>query len=65
MPGGLERIWKTAILPLLAEHYFGEGRDIQQEFGLPALRKMLIGSSAHTAELAPDTAQDAAIPDEE
>ena len=40
-PQGLERIWKTAILPLLAEHYFGEGRDIQREFGLPALRKSL------------------------
>ena len=64
-PGGLERIWKTAILPLLAEHYFGEGRDLQQEFGLPALRKMLIGLQPHTSELVPDTAQDAAIPDEE
>jgi 5-methylcytosine-specific restriction enzyme B len=37
-PGGLERIWRTAILPLLAEHYFGEGRDIDREFGLSALR---------------------------
>lgn len=43
--GGLERIWKTAIIPLLAEHYFGEGRDIQGEFGLPALRKRLTGST--------------------
>jgi 5-methylcytosine-specific restriction protein B len=64
-PGGLDRIWKTAILPLLAEHYFGEGRNLQQEFGLPALRKMLIGLQPHTSELDPDTAQDAAIPDEE
>lgn len=38
---GLERIWKTAILPLLAEHYFGEGRDIEREFGLQALRQAL------------------------
>lgn len=38
---GLERIWKTAVLPLLAEHYFGEGRDIEREFGLPALRQAL------------------------
>jgi 5-methylcytosine-specific restriction protein B len=41
--GGLERIWKTAIIPLLAEHYFGEGRDIEAEFGLPGLRKRLNG----------------------
>lgn len=37
-PHGLERIWRTAIQPLLAEHYFGEGRNIEAEFGLPALR---------------------------
>lgn len=37
-PGGLDRIWRTAILPLLAEHYFGEGRDIETEFGLATLR---------------------------
>jgi len=37
-PGGLDRIWRTAILPLLTEHYFGEGRDIDAEFGLAALR---------------------------
>ena len=36
---GLERIWRTAILPLLEEHFFGEGRKIEAEFGLVALRK--------------------------
>jgi len=39
--GGLERIWRTALQPLLAEHYFGEGRDIEAEFGLVALRARL------------------------
>ena len=38
---GLERIWRTAILPLLEEHFFGEGRDIDAEFGLASLRKAL------------------------
>ena len=47
-PGGLERIWRTAILPLLAEHYFGEGRDIQAEFGLASLRSHLAQTTAHT-----------------
>lgn len=38
---GLERIWRTAILPLLEEHFFGEGRAVETEFGLAALRKRL------------------------
>lgn len=49
-PSGLERIWRTAIIPLLAEHYFGEGRDIDGEFGLAALRKRLAGGSAVVLE---------------
>ncbi|WP_344607177.1 McrB family protein [Sporichthya brevicatena] len=44
LPGGLERIWRTGILPLLAEHYFGEGRDIDAEFGLDALRERMGGA---------------------
>jgi len=36
---GLQRIWRTAILPLLEEHFFGEGRNVAAEFGLAALRK--------------------------
>jgi len=49
-PGGLERIWKTAIIPLLAEHYFGEGRHIENEFGLTALRKRLAGPASVATE---------------
>lgn len=44
--GGLERVWRTAILPLLEEHFFGEGRDIDSEFGLTALRKQLSSGAA-------------------
>ena len=47
-PGGLERIWRTAILPLLAEHFFGEGRDVEGEFGLTALRRSLGHATAQT-----------------
>jgi 5-methylcytosine-specific restriction protein B len=35
---GLARIWRAAILPLLEEHYFGEGRSVEEDFGLRALR---------------------------
>jgi 5-methylcytosine-specific restriction protein B len=45
-PSGLDRIWRTGILPLLAEHYFGEGRDVEAEFGLAALRSALAPANA-------------------
>jgi hypothetical protein len=37
----LERIWKHAIMPVLEEHFYGTGRDIEAEFGLDALNKAL------------------------
>ena len=42
-PGGLERIWKYEILPLLEEHYYGRlTRDeVHARFGLDALRASL------------------------
>ncbi|MFF7216666.1 AAA family ATPase [Streptomyces sp. NPDC008238] len=36
--GGLERIWRTKILPLLEEHHYGEGLDIAARYGLDSLR---------------------------
>ncbi|MFE4600937.1 DUF4357 domain-containing protein [Kitasatospora indigofera] len=36
--GGLERTWRTKILPLLEEHHYGEGVDIEKRYGLAALR---------------------------
>ena len=47
--GGLERVWRTEILPLLAELHYGEGVDVAERYGLAALR----------ASLAVDTAADA------
>ena len=40
-PGGLERTWRTAILPLLEEHHYGDGTDVAARYGLPTLRKAL------------------------
>jgi 5-methylcytosine-specific restriction protein B len=58
-PGGLERIWRTALQPLLAEHYFGEGRNIEIEFGLAALRSRVQASAAGSvAEQVEDPAPD-------
>ncbi|MDI3420133.1 DUF4357 domain-containing protein [Streptomyces luteolus] len=37
--GGLDRTWRTKILPLLEEHHYGEGMDIERRYGLTTLRK--------------------------
>lgn len=37
--GGLERTWRTKILPLLEEHHYGEGLDVGARYGLDALRE--------------------------
>ncbi|WP_030195514.1 AAA family ATPase [Streptomyces sp. NRRL S-87] len=37
--GGLERTWRTKILPLLEEHHYGEGLDITARYGLDSLRE--------------------------
>jgi 5-methylcytosine-specific restriction protein B len=39
--GGLERTWRTKILPLLEEHHYGEGLDVEKRYGLAALRESL------------------------
>lgn len=37
---GLERVWRTAILPLLEEFHYGDrGTNVQARYGLDALRK--------------------------
>jgi 5-methylcytosine-specific restriction protein B len=36
---GLERVWRTAILPLLEEHHYGDrALDVQARYGLSAIR---------------------------
>jgi 5-methylcytosine-specific restriction protein B len=39
--GGLERTWRTKILPLLEEHHYGEGVKIGMRYGLASLRAAL------------------------
>ncbi|NKZ06281.1 McrB family protein [Actinomadura latina] len=38
---GLARIWRTQILPLLEEHHYGDGTDVQARYGLDVLRRKL------------------------
>jgi 5-methylcytosine-specific restriction protein B len=44
--GGLERTWRTKILPLLEEHHYGEGIEVNRRYGLAALRRAISASTA-------------------
>ncbi|MGV9567133.1 AAA family ATPase [Streptomyces sp. NPDC003480] len=48
--GGLERAWRTEILPLLEEHHYGDGTDVAKRYGLPALRKALAATQLSSAD---------------
>jgi 5-methylcytosine-specific restriction protein B len=36
-PAGLDRIWRSSIMPLLEEHFYGADTDVAARFGLQAL----------------------------
>ncbi|QWS34914.1 AAA family ATPase [Curtobacterium aetherium] len=36
---GLQDVWRYEILPLLAEHHYGEGVDLEARYGLKTLRR--------------------------
>ncbi|MEV4094784.1 McrB family protein [Streptosporangium saharense] len=50
--GGLERTWRTKILPLLEEHHYGEGVNVERLYGLRSLRAA-IAKSPETEEPGP------------
>lgn len=50
--GGLERTWRTKILPLLTEYHYGEDVDIERRYGLRSLRAA-IALPTNTGETAP------------
>ncbi|MFJ9089263.1 McrB family protein [Streptomyces sp. NPDC102384] len=39
--GALERLWRTQIIPLLTEHHWGDGTDVEEVYGLTGLRERL------------------------
>ncbi|MFF5002881.1 McrB family protein [Streptomyces phaeochromogenes] len=39
--GALERLWRTQIIPLLTEHHWGDGIDVEAVYGLHVLRERL------------------------
>ncbi|GGW88527.1 hypothetical protein GCM10010297_06960 [Streptomyces malachitofuscus] len=61
--GALERLWKTQIIPLLTEHHWGDGTDVEAVYGLPVLRTRLNippPANAGPADSADDSADDPA-----
>lgn len=42
--GGLDRIWRTSILPLLEEYHVGDGIDVRSRYGLESLKAALAPS---------------------
>lgn len=53
-PPDLERIWSHSIMPLLEERYYGTGRDLEQSFGLAALRKRIAAEADAVSSEADD-----------
>jgi 5-methylcytosine-specific restriction protein B len=51
----LERIWRTSILPLLQEHYYGEWESVQRRFQLSVLMSAAPEADAPVTEASPST----------
>lgn len=49
----LQDLWRYEILPLLAEHHYGEGVDLEARYGLVSLRRRATRDAADGAEGAP------------
>jgi 5-methylcytosine-specific restriction enzyme B len=47
--GGLERVWRTAILPLLEEHHYGDSIDVPRRYGLDAVAAAVDARNRATA----------------
>ncbi len=55
---GLERVWRTAILPLLEEHHYGDRVDVRARYGLETIRKAVQAKSANVVDASPDETPD-------
>ena len=55
--GGLERIWRTSVIPLLEEHHYGEmGRsDIENQYGLAKIASVVSRREEGIADASADT----------
>lgn len=58
--GGIERVWRTSILPLLEEHHYGESVDVSARYGLTRLRTALARTGQTDEPVTPEVAEGAA-----
>ena len=49
---GLQDVWRYEILPLLAEHHYDEGADLEARYGLVTLRRQATREAADGPEVA-------------
>jgi 5-methylcytosine-specific restriction protein B len=47
---GIDRVWRTAILPLLEEHHYGEGVDVAAAYGLDSIRTQIAKAASMSEE---------------
>ncbi|BBZ55242.1 McrB family protein [Mycolicibacterium phocaicum] len=53
---GLERVWRTDILPLLEEHHYGDRTiDVRSRYGLDAIRKAVTAKAAAAGSVTDDS----------
>ena len=52
-PEGMERIWRSSILPLLVEHHIGDDVNVPATYGLPALRAATSPAPSTSSDEAP------------
>lgn len=62
--GALERLWKTQIIPMLTEHHWGDGTDVETVYALDSLRDRL-GIEVTTGGIPSDGAGADGSPDNE
>jgi hypothetical protein len=55
----IERVWEHSIKPLLEEHFYGTGRDVEAEFGPKALERR-VAEAADATPLKDSSEADAA-----
>lgn len=54
--GGLERMWRTSILPLLEEHHYGDGIDVAARYGYAAITASLAPADPEPTDAIADPA---------
>ena len=57
---GLERAWRTAILPLLEEHHYGDGVDVHRRYGLATIRSRVEAQLTASPEITDEQSADSA-----